>query len=305
MKKNHYVYLITNLINGKQYIGDRTCIGDPKNDKYMGSGRPILKNAKNKYKLENFKKEILEIFDNRLDAFNSQEKYIIKFNTLYPNGYNISPKGGHFLKGSMSEETKKKIGEANKKTLKGRKLSEETIEKIRKSNTGKKRSEDQRKKMSEAQSKIQKEIQNRADVREKKKIAMTGILHTEESKIKISLNNSKFKYWKNKKFSDDHKLKISQGNIGKTVWNDGKKLSDSHKLKIGESIKGSKCSEETKIKMSMSSKGKPKSDDHKKKCGLANLGKKSPKIYCEHCKKEYANYMYKLYHGENCKKKNI
>ena len=31
-------------------------------------------------------------------------------NTLVPNGYNISPKGGYGVKGCISEETKKKIG---------------------------------------------------------------------------------------------------------------------------------------------------------------------------------------------------
>ena len=41
---NHYVYEITNLINGKKYIGKRSCKCSIEEDKYMGSGK-LLKKA--------------------------------------------------------------------------------------------------------------------------------------------------------------------------------------------------------------------------------------------------------------------
>ena len=41
---NHYVYEITNLVNGKKYIGKRSCSCSIEQDKYMGSGK-ILKQA--------------------------------------------------------------------------------------------------------------------------------------------------------------------------------------------------------------------------------------------------------------------
>ena len=47
------VYLITNLINGKRYIG----MDSKNNPQYLGSGTLILKAIK-KYGKENFKKEI-------------------------------------------------------------------------------------------------------------------------------------------------------------------------------------------------------------------------------------------------------
>src|SRR5574344_247572 len=59
--ENHYIYKITNLINGKNYIGQRICPENkiPETDtKYMGSGIKI-KNAEKKYGLDNFEKTIL------------------------------------------------------------------------------------------------------------------------------------------------------------------------------------------------------------------------------------------------------
>ena len=35
----YYVYLTTNLLNGKQYVGERSCNCEIENDKYLGSGR--------------------------------------------------------------------------------------------------------------------------------------------------------------------------------------------------------------------------------------------------------------------------
>ena len=55
----HYIYLTTNLINGKKYIGKHfgaIC------DSYLGSGT-LLQRAIAKYGKENFKKEI-----NKLNA---------------------------------------------------------------------------------------------------------------------------------------------------------------------------------------------------------------------------------------------
>jgi group I intron endonuclease len=106
MKRNNYVYITTNLINGKQYVGDHTITKSSKY--YIGSGT-ILENAIKKYGENNFFKEILEWFESRKEAFNSQEKYINEFNTLTPNGYNISLTGGMNENGGLhSKESKEK-----------------------------------------------------------------------------------------------------------------------------------------------------------------------------------------------------
>ena len=50
---NHYVYEITNLVNGKKYIGKRSCKCPIEEDKYMGSGIAITRSIK-KYGKDNF-----------------------------------------------------------------------------------------------------------------------------------------------------------------------------------------------------------------------------------------------------------
>jgi len=67
------IYKITNLVNNKIYIGKHVT----KNpyDKYFGSGKQI-KSAIAKYGIENFKKEILFIFNNK-EEMSAKEKEIV------------------------------------------------------------------------------------------------------------------------------------------------------------------------------------------------------------------------------------
>jgi group I intron endonuclease len=132
--KQYYVYITTNLINGKQYVGDHKI--NPKHSKYyIGSGHVLLK-AFEKYGKDNFFKEILEWFDSREDSFKAQKKYIEYFNTLQPNGYNISPTGGAGISGWCAESTRKKLSDklmGHPHFAPGYKHSKEVIERQKKS----------------------------------------------------------------------------------------------------------------------------------------------------------------------------
>jgi len=78
-KKYHYIYKITNLINGKYYIGMHST--DNLEDGYMGSGKR-LKRSLNKYGKENFKFEILEFLPNRVEL-KEREKEIVDLNEIF------------------------------------------------------------------------------------------------------------------------------------------------------------------------------------------------------------------------------
>jgi group I intron endonuclease len=120
-----YIYLTTNLINGKRYIGSRDKTLAKGYGVYLGSG-VNLKLAIKKYGRENFKKEILEECSKE-ERYNLETYYINKFNAKEdPNFYNLEGARGTFSGYTHSEETKskiytpernKKISEANSKSI--------------------------------------------------------------------------------------------------------------------------------------------------------------------------------------------
>lgn len=117
-----YNYITTNTLNGMQYVGMHST--SEVDDGYLGSGKIIL-NAIKKYGKENFTREIITFCSDVSTAFYNEGIYIEKYNTLKPNGYNLSPKGGNNIKDGWSEESRKKMSISKK----GKKHSEETNKK--------------------------------------------------------------------------------------------------------------------------------------------------------------------------------
>lgn len=178
-KKFNFVYKTTNLLTGKEYIGSHST--NKKEDGYLGSGRHLLKVIK-KYGRKNFKREILEECKIIEEARKLEEKYIIIFHTIFPNGYNFAPKGGLGFNGAeISELTKEKIKNKQKGKSKllyyiekygdiedlnkynewknilaqksrGRIKSNEEMEKIRKTSTGRPCSDERKRKIGKANS---------------------------------------------------------------------------------------------------------------------------------------------------------
>ena len=195
------IYKIINLINGKFYIGkDKN-----NNPNYLGSGIH-LKRAIKKYGKENFKKEILQYCNNNNHMSLMEIYWITKLNAI-KEGYNIAPGGvggGGSLPGEASrmygkmhsEDTKRKIGKANK----GRKHSEASKLKIKENHAklagknhpfyGKKHSEKTKSKMRIAAigRKHSEETKKKMSEKRKGKISpMKGRNHTKETKYKMRI----------------------------------------------------------------------------------------------------------------------
>lgn len=81
------VYKITNQINGKEYIGYHQT--NDLEDGYMGSGK-LIKKAVEKYGIENFAKQYIEIFDNREDAEALEALLVNEEYALRDDTYNVS-----------------------------------------------------------------------------------------------------------------------------------------------------------------------------------------------------------------------
>ena len=86
----YLIYKITNTVNNKIYIGSHKT--KEINDGYMGSGK-YLNYAYKKYGLENFKKEILFVFDNPTDMFNKEAELVNDKFLAEENTYNLK-RGG-------------------------------------------------------------------------------------------------------------------------------------------------------------------------------------------------------------------
>lgn len=162
----YIIYETTNLINGKIYVGAHSTVNPDVFNGYLGSGKYLLRAVK-KYGKENFKREALSVHDNPEDAYDEERRFVNKLFLKRNDIYNIC--GGGYGASHLSEETKKKLSEANsgeKHPMYGKPRPEETRKKIGESSKGKHLSKEHKKKISEA-SKLSSEVveQRREDVK--------------------------------------------------------------------------------------------------------------------------------------------
>lgn len=94
------IYKTTNLINNKIYIGQTTNVQKWEKREYKGSGK-LIKSSIKKYGWENFKSELICYAYNQEELNDLEIKYIEEFNSIFPNGYNISPGGDFNTKGLL------------------------------------------------------------------------------------------------------------------------------------------------------------------------------------------------------------
>lgn len=198
MKQFNYVYKITNLVNGKIYIGKHST--DRLDDGYMGSSRRV-KLEYSAIGKENFEKTILAYSDDEEELKELEKFYITTLNATDPDvGYNIVCESGGFQ--TLSEEQKRKISQS----LKGRPLSEHRKQKISAAMTGEKHPMYGKKHSEETKQKIRESM--------KGKQQCLGKRHSEETKRKISQS------LKGKKHSEETKQKMKS----RIPWNKGLKL---------------------------------------------------------------------------------
>jgi len=136
-----FVYMTTNLVNGKKYIG---MCKNTHSKQYIGSGK-VLKDAIKKYGKENFERIVLEECDTFEDLSEAERKWIEKYDAVNnPDFYNLTPGGfggsSEYMKeywSNLSDEQRKISRNWSRKDMTGqnnpmfgKKHSEETKKKI-------------------------------------------------------------------------------------------------------------------------------------------------------------------------------
>ena len=207
MKKFNYIYLITNKINSKIYIGKHST--NNLDDGYMGSGKLISK-AIQKYGIENFTKEYLAFCDSE-DTLNYLEKFYIKKYNAMEVGYNLTDGGEGICGYNFSDESKQKIRCAHK----GKHLTEEHKQKLSEKGKGRVVGIETRKKLS-------RKLKGRVFSEEHKhKISISKQNPSEETRKKLRdamIGNTNMK---GKHHSKESKEKMSQHMKGRKAWNKG------------------------------------------------------------------------------------
>ena len=199
MKIYNYVYLITNNLNGKIYVGKHST--DNLNDGYMGSGK-LIRLAYNKYGIENFTKQILQFAETE-EELNDLEMFYIKDLDAKTKGYNLTD-GGEGVLGLHKDAWNKGVP-----------CTKEAKQKISAANKGQKA--------------WNKGIPCTEEVKQKISVKLKGKPLSEETKLKMKGRVSSNK---GKTMSEEQKRKISETLKGKTK---GKKMSEEFKQKIRDS----------------------------------------------------------------------
>lgn len=225
-----YVYVTTNLVNGKKYVGQHCCHSVRKG--YLGSGTAI-KEAIKKYGKENFIAEPIDWAESK-EALDQKESWWVDFfgAVKSKNWYNLVDGGGslpimtgenHPMYGKGYKIAGKKNGMYGKRGElapmygKGYKIAGERSPMYGKCGElspmyGKHLSEETRQKMSE--------------VRKGEKNPFYGRHHTEETKQKISEANT------GRKLTEETKQKISEAHTGRKRTEEAKK--NISEAKIGD-----------------------------------------------------------------------
>jgi group I intron endonuclease len=226
-----YIYRILNKLTKKCYIGETKCIdvsrrwNQHKQTIEINKGCPALRDAVKKYGIDNFEFSVLIIcFDD--ERFKYEIEYIKKYNSVVPNGYNLTNggEGGGFQGKTHTEEVKNGIkNKLKQKYTDNPELKEQLSE---------------RNKIVMSTPEVREKIKNgilnsekwKKMIQDKRIGNYEQVKHTEEIKNKISESLKKY-------HATNNKIKIKQYDINNNLLNEYTSISDaSRKTSIQRKI---------------------------------------------------------------------
>jgi len=272
-KKYYTVYKITNKINNKEYIGFHST--NDLDDGYMGSGKLIQKEYE-KYGLEHFEKEYIEIFDSLKEAEDLEKELVNKEYVEGRDTYNMSIGGNicilygehnGFYSKEHNKETKEFISESNK----GKTVSEEQKSLCSKLSRERWKDPEYRKATLENLKRYRANLteEQKKEIYTKISLAQKGKKVSEETKRLLSERvKKKFENFTDEEWQEWYdKVHTPEAKLKKSIALKGKKKTKEHVDKINRNLekirktaekhRGMKRSEESKKKMSISAKKRP------------------------------------------------
>lgn len=197
------VYKTTNTLNNKFYIGVHD-VNSVNTKRYLGSGN-TLKKAIKKYGRENFVRETLAEFDDKVEAYEYERWLVNEYLIGRPDCYNLVTGGAMppSHKGrALTDEHRNAVSRAQR----GVPNPPEQVEAQRLAMTGRKYSEE-----------------HRANIGKSNKGKRLGCKVSEETKLKISKAKT------GTKASEETKEKMRSSHLGKTMSHKGKPWSEARR----------------------------------------------------------------------------
>lgn len=127
------IYVVTNTVNGKQYVGQTTKSLEKRWSGHTSGSAGhcrALWNAIRKYGKESFTLAAIDVGSSKIELDQAEMMWVEKLNTVAPNGYNLTAGGGSV--GKQSHETIEK----RRQSLMGHSTPQETRDKIRDAQKG-------------------------------------------------------------------------------------------------------------------------------------------------------------------------
>jgi len=246
------IYLFTNRMNGKQYVG-KTKWDLMKRDhaaEVRGGSQRLFIRALRKYGMGLFDSSVLFESEDEQLLFKAEREAIQYLETKHPNGYNLTD-GGEGSSGYIfTEEDRQKVS----KGLKGKRKSESHRESMRRAWRKRVRG------------------QKRKPLSQQTKERISNALLGNKNGLRNQGPLGKTPWNKGKTFSEESRRKMSESHKGK-------RLSAETKAKLSKALKGRVFTEEHKAKLSLSQignkkrLGKKNSPEHNAKIGKGNKGK--------------------------------
>ena len=219
------VYLITNTVNDKKYVGITADTIDKRfrkhvNDAMLRKNNMVLHKAIRKYGGNSFEVSLLDIAKTHEQLKDLEYHYIKQYEAKVPHGYNLTDGGEGIWGYKFTEEQKNRLSEAHlgqkawNKGL-GNYHSEETLRRMSESQKGKKTKSPSK----ETRLKIAKALtgSKRTDAAKKKMSDANKRFREDNPEVVKRINEKRILTLKTKEV----RQKMSESHIGQFAWNKG------------------------------------------------------------------------------------